>query len=280
MGTMVCLLKPRNFSTRIIALDGIESKHRKATEQVSLSAELNTGDNKKLRTDAHWSTGKNMSADLPAVIAVVGPMRSGTSCTAGILHKLGVSMGRSFPSANNHNPRGFYEAVYLRRLCWRCYKEPLMEELSTYEERVEMLRQWSTGRKDDGPLIGAKHPTLSMLVPEMMEAWPNLKIVATDRPVEDILKSLRRANWMRNVSDAGIRNVTETMYRKRDSDVAQLKVPTLRLPFIELLHDPAAAVDKIIAFASIKPTATQRVASIAHVEPTLNHHTRKRSNGT
>jgi len=237
--------------------------------------ETNIGDNANPdHTCGHWWNGEKMiEGNIPAVLAVVGPQRSGTSCTAGILHKLGVSMGRQFPPPNKHNAKGFYEAVHLRRLCWKCYKEPWMKEKNTYAERVKILREWAAGRKDDGPLIGAKHPTLCMLVPEMLEAWPKLKIITTDRPVEDILASLRKAHWMRNVKDAGIRNVTTTMIEKRDADLERLKIPALHIPFAELLRDPTAAIDYMIEFAGISPTDEQRAEAIAHVDPKLNHHT-------
>jgi hypothetical protein len=215
---------------------------------------------------------KKTSGKVPAVIAVVGPMRSGTSCTAGMLHKLGVSVGRKFTIPNKNNPKGFYEALELRKICWASYKEPRMTEHNTRADRVQLLRNWAAGRNSDGKTIGAKHPTLCLMLSEMLEAWPQLKVITTDRPVEEILASLRKASWWKPLPEEVRQSTLQKMLDRRDADLAALNIPTLRLPFADVIHDPTAAVDAMIAFGGLSPTDEQRAAAIAHVDPTLKHH--------
>ena len=62
---------------------------------------------------------------------------------------------------------------------------------------------------------------------------------------------------------------TKLLIERRDAELERLKIPTLRLEFADVVRDPAAAVDQLIAFGELAPTAEQRAAAIAHVEKRL-----------
>ena len=216
------------------------------------------------------SAEKESSANQIAkeVVAVVGPFRGGTSCVAGMLHNLGVSMGHQFLPPNKNNPRGFFEAVALRSLCHRSYAEPRMTPKTNEERRVAGLRRWARWRH--GKIIGAKHPTLSMMVPDMVKAWPNLRVVAVERPVEESIQSIvARGWWKRPMAES----VLPKMIATRDSDLERLGVKTLRLSYHNVITNPTSAVEQLIAFCEIKPTDAQRKAAIAFVKPDLQHFT-------
>ena len=206
------------------------------------------------------------------MIAVVGTPRSGSSCMAGMLHKLGVSMGRKFIKPNKNNPKGFYEAVGLTRLCRDSYIRPAMVEKNTRADRVHLLRTWKLKRQKAGSVIGAKHSRLCFMLSELLEVWPGLKVITTDRPLADVLASMKKISWWKRMPEATREETLRLMLDRRDADLVSLNIPTLRLPFADMIRDPAAAVDVMIAFCGITPTAEQHAAAIAHVDPDLQHH--------
>jgi len=209
--------------------------------------------------------------NIPPIIAVVGVFRSGTSCTAGILHKLGVSMGNRFESPRAGNPRGFYEAKGLARICRQSFKEPLMIEQNTFDDRIKALREWGMARVRNDVPIGAKHPTLCLMVPEMVEAWPGMKIIAVDRPIEQVIQSMLRRGWWKSLSFDQKADVLRKMLAKRDADIAALKVPTMFVDYASLIGEPTTSIERMIYFADLLPTVKQIQAAKDHVDPSLQH---------
>lgn len=201
---------------------------------------------------------------LPTMIGVVGPNRSGTSCVAGILHKLGVSMGREFIPPTKENPTGYYEEMQLHRYLHKNYYwQPPAE--SAFAQHAAWFRDYAAGRKES-PVVGCKHPLLCFALKEMSQAWPRLKIVATVRSAEDSTASLKRVGWYAK------RRIPMAEYSKvRDDAIKSLSLPAVYMPYHEVLRDPAAAVDRLVEFCGITPTADERMAAIAHVDPALCH---------
>lgn len=68
-------------------------------------------------------------------VAVLGPYSSGSTATAGLLHHLGVCLGRQF--------RGDYvEPRWLSDQLRRWWNEPDLREVVAREERVGQLSNW------------------------------------------------------------------------------------------------------------------------------------------
>ena len=210
------------------------------------------------------SAGSIASPHVPAVVAVVGPFRGGTSCVAGMLHKLGVSMGDRLKPPTRANPTGFFEAAQLARICRQSFREPWLTEQNTHAQRVARLRNWAAGR--DGQLIGAKHPTLCMMVGDMVDAWPDLRLVVVDRPADESILSLRRQGWW---TPKAREAVIPTMVETRDTALANCARPVLRLKHHDTLADPAATVDRLIQFLDLTPTDAEIAAAISHVIPNI-----------
>lgn len=200
------------------------------------------------------------------MVAVVGPFRSGTSCVAGLLHTLGVSMGDRLRPPGPGNPNGFYEAVMLGQLCRAMYQEPQMRSLAASQVKIDRLSRWLRSRKSPGKVLGAKHPSLCMMVPEMIAAWPDCRFVVLDRPVEESVESLARVGWKGWTREASAR-ATQLLISQRDADIARHSPPHLRLTWSEVKSDPSATVAKLVAFCGITPSAEQVAAAIAQVQP-------------
>jgi len=199
------------------------------------------------------------------MVVVAGSGRSGTSCIAGILLKLGVPMGKRFRHANANNESGYWEDFAFRKFLRRTFGQGDVAN-NTPEDRTAWLRQYAESRRE-AAIVGIKYPAACFILPEMAAVWPNLKVIATNRSEEDVKASLRRAHWWNN------RRCAPSAYpQRRDAAIAEHGIPALQLDFKnEVVRNPAAAVDAIIAFLGIEPTPSQREAAIAHVRPELCH---------
>jgi len=226
-------------------------------------------------TSARWwrnsaTTGKRaIPQAIKPVVAVVGPFRSGTSCVAGVLHTLGVSMGERFRRPMKGNPKGTFEAVALGELCRSFFTEPGCLERQPHEKRVAGLRRWAASRSaGNSPTIGAKHPLLCLMMTEMCEAWPGVRFVFCDRPPSESNASM--AKWGGKWKAA--KRTAETMIEARDDNAADITNPILRVDYHALLADPAGTVERLIAFLGLDVPAETRQAAIDFIDPQLCHH--------
>jgi len=202
-------------------------------------------------------------ARMPTVVSVVGPPRSGTSCIAGLLHHLGIAMGEHFSPPTHINPTGFFEALRLREICLATINSP---------ERVQRLRQWAMHRAQRGSaLIGGKHPALCGFVPEMVAAWPQLKVIAVERPVAEIVASMERATWY-GMNRREMESHVRKLIFSRDLDLDLWGPARLSLHYGDVLADPAAAIRRIVAFTGAAPSQAQIESAVKFVDPALNHH--------
>jgi len=207
------------------------------------------------------------------IVAVIGPYRGGTSCVGGMLHKLGISLGDDFRPAKSANPMGFFESERLIKICHESFPEPKLIEQTTREWRVEQLKLWAAIRPSPA-IIGAKHPNLCLMIPDMIEAWPDVRIVNVLRPMRDVENSLLDLGW--GWPKESVHPAIFKMFCRRADGLEG--VPHLDLPYRLCVDDPARAVSLLADFAGINPTAEQRQAAIDHVRPELCHYGRVEGN--
>ena len=231
------------------------------------ASKSNIGDRSNEQWWNHWTITRS---DEP-LVAVLGPFRGGTSCVAGLLHRLGVHMGNRFSPPRPSNPKGFYEASHLKRLCIRSYKEPWLREQNSYQERVTALRVWGNARRDEcqpDQIAGGKHPTLCMMVPELVESWGDVRFVVVERPVEESIASLLKRGW--GWPAAAVRKVLPMMIAARERGLAAVDDDRIfRLRYHELLTDPVSVVDQLTAWLEIEPTPEQLTEAIDFIDPAL-----------
>lgn len=259
-----------------------------------------------------WTTDYTINQHIP-LVAVLGIFRGGTSCVAGILHHLGVHMGQKFKKPLASNPQGFYEAVELGRICRQAYKEPHMKEMNTYDQRVMALRVWGNSRRDDVihkdkefktnshscncppplplgndkhkdncptniqpplQLVGGKHPTMSLLVPEIEEAWgPNVKYIVVNRNIEDSVNSIFRLGWGWPKNRRKIKKILERILDKREEDLEEIESVRIYIQYEELMEDRARIIGQICEFLSIdSPLPSQLIKAVDSVKSELHHH--------
>lgn len=202
-------------------------------------------------------------------VAVIGLHRSGSSATAMMLHKLGVSMGDKLGGYEGRNGGGG-EAVGLTWLLEACAKFP-RTEWTAKPQAEHRLDEWIKGRwrRAGGGVIGGKYPHLCGFGAQLQRSCGNkLRVIHCDRPLEDSIESLiRRAKkshpWL---SDAKARAVQEWLWEEKAKTLANIPPSqVLDVQFDRILSDTEAVVDEMIAFLEITPSPEQRQAAIDHV---------------
>lgn len=208
-------------------------------------------------------------------VVVLGLHRSGSSATAMILHKLGVSMGDKLQGYEGRNGGGG-EAVGLTRICERA--SPFPHPGVKHPGRLERtLREWLNGRRrrSGNVTIGCKYPTLCAAGEILKDTLGDqLRVVHCDRPLEDSVESLQRRHhnargaWSR-IPDEDLERVQQWLWgRKQEflADIPEDRVHTVK--FNDLHDDTAGVVDGLISFLNLAPTPQQRQAAIDHIRET------------
>ncbi|MDZ4852090.1 MAG: sulfotransferase [Pirellulaceae bacterium] len=201
------------------------------------------------------------------VVAVLGCFRGGTSCVAGVLHHLGVSMGDRFLKTDMINPRGYFECLVLHRLCKRSFDYPSMARKRPARQIAGLLRHWTRQRVrslSESTLIGAKHPSLCCLGPEMVNAWSNCKFIVVDREPEVIIASILKTTWGWSREEAKFNTLTMLAQREKFLKSCSLQ-QFLRVDFELLRIDTRNQVQRIAEWLGL-PTDDEGFASaVAHV---------------
>lgn len=216
-------------------------------------------------------------------VAVLGAPRSGTSAVAGLLHHLGVDMGRNFLEPNVHNPKGFYEDLdFLNVHAVACggVEDPRVEPVwrpDLAEEYVHLIRR----RCAEGDAWGVKDPRLCMTLPQfaatVREAGVPLKVVATVRTPHHSVHSLmklhggmaaqRAAELLGRYTYARSLN-TERWLAERPENIASL----FQLVYDDLVDDPRGQAERLCKFLGL-PAERVTDEAVAWVEPGLRHQT-------
>jgi hypothetical protein len=144
-------------------------------------------------------------------------------------------------------------------------------EWTTPQQRIRTLRRIL--RQRVGDIVGFKNPCLCRMIPQIIVAWPKLKVFATERPTDDVALS-GRSWWKHKLTPEETVNGVRWLYAKRDADLAYYNVQYIKLRYADILQSPQIAVDAMIDFTSIVPTAEQRQAAIEFAQPELNHWTK------
>ncbi|MDH3584305.1 MAG: glycosyltransferase family 25 protein, partial [Phycisphaerae bacterium] len=208
---------------------------------------------------SRWNGAESLTKPM---VAVLGPYRGGTSCVAGILHKLGVNMGGNFPRMVKDYPT--WEAEMLGNLCREFYKEPELAETSTYEQRVARLRDWANVRRRAcaGEPCGGKHPLMCLMVPEILEAWgEDTKFVLPVRSPGDVVASLTKVGWWHPQARE------RTTAKLIDQLVCGIENAAHWhvVPFTTLREHPEVIVNGLIEFLGIEPAPDQIQEAIESV---------------
>ena len=143
-----------------------------------------------------------------------------------------------------------------------------MESLTNEAWQVEALRRWAVER---GPgFVGAKHPLLCLMLPQVAEAWPGCRVVSVRRRIADCEASILKLGW--GWPATAVKTQIRRMVQARDQALADLSIESLAIDYETCVHRPCAAVDMLAAFVGIFPTKEEILEAAAHPRESLHHH--------
>lgn len=217
------------------------------------------------------------SPDNVPFVAVVGTHSSGTSCTAGLLHHLGVHMGNELVGFYGRNPDkncGF-EASGLVDLCEKAVPFPATKYNKGRRWIWRHLRDWIQTRRREasqqGTIAGGKYPMLCRMGDQLKTiCGDQLRVVAVDRPLQKSIKSIQRRCPDKN-QDQLDRHMHWLNRGKTDLVESLPKEQVLKLKFKLVVKEPDIAVRKIIKFLGLTPTEDQIQTAVNSVKPDLVH---------
>lgn len=224
----------------------------------------------KVMPTRYWNRHRVHDETMPFV-AVIGLHRSGSSCIAGVLHKLGVYMGDHL---GGYEPSGGYEARGLARLCERAYPFPSTERHVGDEELVAGLRRHvqrvrGAARVRGCAMAGGKYPHLCAMGDVLrMAVGDRLRIVHIDRPLEHSIASLqarsrRSTGWLR-IDDEQADVVQRFLWEQKRALLDN--AVSLTVDYRNLVENPRREIDRLVDFLGLDPRADDRAHAQAHVE--------------
>ncbi len=240
--------------------DVMRFAHRRLGEHVKANAaerKYHAAQELRLRGSAAGQPLTSLSSGIQGArtcVAVLGTYSSGSSAVAGVLHHLGVVMGRQFHGDH-------FEAAWMADQFRRWWKEPDLEQTSMHTERISVFRQWlHEMRRDFGCAVGLKHPLLALCCNDLVEAWGNeTKFIWSHRALEESIASLQRRKWWPGKEQAiqsRLYSAAETFFANR---------PHLTIEFSDLKAHPTREIDRIIAHLQLSPTDEQCQTAVTSI---------------
>lgn len=208
--------------------------------------------------------------------------RSGSSCVAGVLHKLGVDMGAGhFQPDDWANPRGYFEDMRWRlatqRITGRGYslKAASLESVGQKQRRI-----WRTlaQNRSRTALWGMKDPWFCFvgrfIWPILQAQGIRVRMVVVQRAraasVASVQKHLNRSYHGKGNAE----KIIETWQAGLDRQLAEWSGPLIAVDFDELTKRPAPQIKALAQFAfdGIGRTRADTVKITRWVKPELNHY--------
>jgi GR25 family glycosyltransferase involved in LPS biosynthesis len=190
--------------------------------------------------------------------AVMGTYFGGINTLAGAMKELGMFLGRDLGSPAPDQPH-FFEDTDLGDICRKSYKEPWLEEKRTRIDRVNHLRRWAglqcKNMPKDISLVCGKHPILSLMGTEILEAWHEPKFVCIDHSFEESYKSMQKVSWCWHPSAA--KYAFNRLAEVREEFFEKYRPPLLKLSYETMKAEPEQTLQKLCDFLQHVPTPEQ-----------------------
>ena len=180
-------------------------------------------------------------------VAVLGLYSSGSTAVAGMLHRLGVCLGKRFWGE-------YYEPWWLSQQLRRWWNEPDLREVVGRAERVRQLATWIGDLEASHPgAAGAKHPLLSLCGEDLRAAWGgDTKFVWAWRPLDESVASLQRRGWWPGKE----RDLQTRLWQAvRDFFAGQ---EHLQIVHADLLEHPQGEMQRMIEYLALSPSEQAR----------------------
>jgi hypothetical protein len=214
---------------------------------------------------------------------VIGLHRSGSSVTAGILHRLGVHMGNRLIGYENRGGRGTggFEAHGLAMICEQAYPFPSLERAVPIETTRRRLREWIDARQREaawrGTIMGGKYPHLCFMIDLLLELEPESRFIHINRPIEESIRSLedrsaKARGWLRATPEQCGR-LQRALWEAKTEGLALVPgAHVLSILYHDLRAAPRAQVDLIAGFLGLRVGDEQRARALGLIDPERAFH--------
>lgn len=219
-----------------------------------------------------WNFSGVPSTKKAPFVAVIGLHRSGSSCLAGVLHKLGVHLGDDL---GGYEKTGGFEAASLARICEQAYPFPSTSQRMENNELMPHLRWFIKELRAEATMMntiaGGKYPTLCAMGNQLLEACDDLRVIHINRPLEDSIRSLehrlRQSPQPKTDKIGKAEAVQRWLWEHKQVFLSQ--VEHLTIEYGDLLRSPRTEINRIVDYLGISPSDEQIEQAVAHVRPDL-----------
>jgi len=215
--------------------------------------------------------------EVEKTVVILGMHRSGTSLTAGILHKMGVSMGRMLLGPNPSNKKGHYENKIIEELnkdilrvaggSWDC--PPKQQFINDIKHRFDAKIKRII-KLEQEKIWGWKDPRTVLTIELFIPYLSNLHFIVCRRDRDDIAKSLQ----LRNGSSIKKWRKLAAIYDNRINHIL-LKYkhcyPFLEVNFNDFFIKPHKTINEIANFLNITITQEQEKRLLDFIDPLIVH---------
>ena len=206
----------------------------------------------------------------PPVVVVVGLHRSGSSCLAGVLAKLGVHFGHKFVGCE---PDGGHESADVARFCEHAMRYPGTRLAWSWDRIARTLLGLIGARRSEAPgrAVGIKYPHLCALARPLVEAMADrILIVHASRPLDESIASLIRRDGKRKPHEQ-LASVQRWLWDRKAELLATPGLRVLTVEYDDLIHDTAGQVSQLVEFLGVDPPAAAIAEAVGYVDPGRRH---------
>jgi len=221
--------------------------------------------------------GRVADASSRPFVVVVGLHRSGSSCLAGVLAKLGVHMGVKFVGCE---PDGGHEAHDLARMCEQALPFPgtrIVWSEARIKDRLESIikTRWREADGRGARLAGGKYPHLCAMGKQLTEILgERLVVIHAERPLEESIASLIRRDGKRR-QPAKLEACQRWLWDRKQEFLATPELNLHTVEYDRLVADPLGVVTELAAFLSAETgeriSLDQIQEAAQYVRPEMRH---------
>lgn len=217
-----------------------------------------------------WPSAEQITSHWHKPFAVVlGVHRSGSSCLAMCMHKLGVHMGNQLIGAEGPNGGGG-EAVGLADICEKALPFPSTDKVWPEKKIINRLRDWSRVKCREATardtIAGGKYPHLCALAGEMKYALGdrNMLVVNIDRPLDDSIASILKRHEQDDIPRGQLIDLQEWLYGCKELFLAENEHLTVN--YYDLMREPERELRRLVEYLQLDATGMQFEEATQHVQ--------------
>ena len=215
-------------------------------------------------------------------VFVMALPRSGSSCLAGSLHRMGVDMGEGhWQPMDTLNPKGYYEDLRWQRVnkmlaglrynVRRVYSMPERHK-GIYRSLFEMCSKQ--------PIWGVKAPRMAFTfqhVHPLAEGICELRVILLERDLDAVVASMQRHSEVAyegayQMSDFRASRLIHKWDKALRMGLDTFDGPTHRAHYDDLIEQPADTLQGVAGFCFEGLTMPDLTEAIKWIDPSLRHH--------